>query len=270
MFVSDNFICVSSKDGASIKVSKYGGQLLSWVNSLQEEMLYLSEKAIYSNGVAIRGGVPICFPQFGQLGALQQHGFLRTSVFDVVEQSSGLLKLRFVGNAETCAGYDYSFVFDLIIQFDNNNLKISVDVKNTSKQNLEFTCALHSYFSTNLPLTTLQGLNNLMYDDKIQNTTNKETASILEINTAIDRIYYGINNGVLVLNTGSKILHIHNESFEDVVIWNPFIEGNAKMKDLGDSDYTKFFCVESAQIKNKIVLSYNNSWIGSQNIRIIT
>ena len=93
---------------------------------------------------------------------------------------------------------------------------------------------------------------------------------MLEINTAIDRIYYGINNGVLVLNTGSKILHIHNESFEDVVIWNPFIEGNEKMKDLGDSDYTKFFCVESAQIKNKIVLSHNNSWIGSQNIRIIT
>ena len=45
MFLSDNFIYVSSKDGASIKVSKYGGQLLSWVYSLQEEMLYLSEKA---------------------------------------------------------------------------------------------------------------------------------------------------------------------------------------------------------------------------------
>jgi hypothetical protein len=33
---------------------------------------------------ARRGGVPVCFPQFGQLGPLSQHGFARNSAFSVV------------------------------------------------------------------------------------------------------------------------------------------------------------------------------------------
>lgn len=34
-----------------------------------------------------RGGVPVCFPQFGQLGPLGQHGFARNSAFTVAEAS---------------------------------------------------------------------------------------------------------------------------------------------------------------------------------------
>lgn len=32
-----------------------------------------------------RGGVPVCFPQFGQLGPMGQHGFARNSKFEVLE-----------------------------------------------------------------------------------------------------------------------------------------------------------------------------------------
>ena len=270
MFLSDNFIHVTCNDGSYIKVSKYGGQLLSWCNSQHEDRMYLSEKAVYETGVAIRGGVPICFPQFGKLGSLKQHGFLRTSLFQVVEQYNGFLRMRFISNGIEHIDYPFSFICDICIHFNNSELKISLDINNKSKQNLEFTCALHSYFSTNLPSTTLQGLNNLSYDDKIKNTTNTEINQQLIINETIDRIYYGLNNETLILNTGSKALHISNEGFEDVVIWNPFLEGNANMKDLGEADYKKFVCVEAAQIKNKIVLPPNNNWLGSQNIKVIT
>jgi glucose-6-phosphate 1-epimerase len=41
--------------------------------------LYMSPKAKYGAGDAIRGGIPICFPQFGPRGDLPQHGFCRKS-----------------------------------------------------------------------------------------------------------------------------------------------------------------------------------------------
>lgn len=34
-----------------------------------------------------RGGVPVCFPQFGQLGPLGQHGFARNSAFSLLEET---------------------------------------------------------------------------------------------------------------------------------------------------------------------------------------
>lgn len=35
-----------------------------------------------------RGGVPVCFPQFGQLGPLGQHGFARNSSFRLLEETA--------------------------------------------------------------------------------------------------------------------------------------------------------------------------------------
>lgn len=35
-----------------------------------------------------RGGVPVCFPQFGQLGPLGQHGFARNSSFSLLEETA--------------------------------------------------------------------------------------------------------------------------------------------------------------------------------------
>lgn len=39
-------------------------------------MLFISSKAIFQEGKAIRGGIPVIFPQFGP-GPLPQHGFAR-------------------------------------------------------------------------------------------------------------------------------------------------------------------------------------------------
>lgn len=49
-----------------------------------QELIFVSKKAVYKPPKAIRGGVPVCFPQFGGFGPLQQHGFARNTAFEVV------------------------------------------------------------------------------------------------------------------------------------------------------------------------------------------
>ena len=44
-----------------------------------EEMIYLSSKSAMDGSKAVRGGIPICFPNFGPWKAGPQHGFARTS-----------------------------------------------------------------------------------------------------------------------------------------------------------------------------------------------
>merc|ERR1711988_1705979 len=71
--------------GSTCKISSYGAHVLSWKPAGQTDQIFLGEMAqIGKPGVAIRGGVPICWPQFGTFenavdSCKAKHGFVRTS-----------------------------------------------------------------------------------------------------------------------------------------------------------------------------------------------
>lgn len=56
-----------------------GAHLLSWKPVGEEEVLWLSNNTPFKTGVALRGGVPICWPWFGPAAqqGLPSHGFAR-------------------------------------------------------------------------------------------------------------------------------------------------------------------------------------------------
>lgn len=56
-----------------------GAHLLSWKPIGEEEVLWLSNNTPFKTGVALRGGVPICWPWFGPAAqqGLPSHGFAR-------------------------------------------------------------------------------------------------------------------------------------------------------------------------------------------------
>ena len=64
-----------TKAGAAAVVSLHGAQVLSWTPPGGADRLYLSPQAVFDGRTAIRGGIPLCFPQFADLGSLPQHGF---------------------------------------------------------------------------------------------------------------------------------------------------------------------------------------------------
>jgi len=41
---------------------------------------------------------------------------------------------------------------------------------------------------------------------------------------------------------------ISQKHHSDVVVWNPWKEGTAKLSDMKEDDYTRMLCVESARI----------------------
>lgn len=45
------------------RISTHGATLLSWTNTAGRELLFVSSKAVLDGSKAIRGGVPVCFPQ---------------------------------------------------------------------------------------------------------------------------------------------------------------------------------------------------------------
>lgn len=72
-----------SMQGETAEVFLHGAHVTSWKSASGQERLFVSKQALFQPPKAIRGGVPVCFPQFGALGPLGQHGFARNTEFEV-------------------------------------------------------------------------------------------------------------------------------------------------------------------------------------------
>ncbi len=64
----------------------HGAQVTSWKPAGSDEVLFLSAKARWTDGQAIRGGIPVCFPWFRAKANDPQapaHGFVRTRAWQL-------------------------------------------------------------------------------------------------------------------------------------------------------------------------------------------
>ena len=57
-------VSIIGPDGATATVARHGGHVVSWRTADGLERLFVSDRATIAAGAAIRGGIPVCFPQF--------------------------------------------------------------------------------------------------------------------------------------------------------------------------------------------------------------
>ncbi|MDR1828447.1 MAG: D-hexose-6-phosphate mutarotase [Methylobacteriaceae bacterium] len=260
--------------GAEATILLHGGHVISWKPDGVTERLYVSPKADFSPGSAIRGGAPVCFPQFSTNGPLPQHGFVRTMEWRQspgTEINVGKVTLELDHNEETHRLWAHAFkVFIRMYLFDNR-LKIVLFALNSGTEEFSFTAALHTYLKVDdIGKAAVTGLKNLPYYDKPLNARATETADKLVFDREIDRIYAtGSQSNHVVLSDGSGALKISGEAMPDFVIWNPWVERSRAMADLPDDAYRHFVCVESAVINDPVILQPGETWKGVQNLEVV-
>ena len=78
---------LNALDGAFARVYLDGAHVTSWIPTRSTfDRLFVSREAQYGPSCSIRGGIPVCFPQFGAFGPMKHHGFARLSRWNVVRQ----------------------------------------------------------------------------------------------------------------------------------------------------------------------------------------
>lgn len=265
---------LATNNGASAIVSCVGAQVLSWCTAGGQEQLYLSERAIYDGSVAIRGGIPVCFPQFSNLGTLPKHGLLRTRTWEICSQRCHadyvLASLQIQSDADTLALWPHRFRAELTIALNKNSLEIELEIENTGDTAFSFTSALHSYLRVKQVHTIeLRGLNGLEYRDAANGDAIKtEHEPHLCIEENVDRVYHRVKKP-LMLSDGTRTLTIRHEGFPDAVIWNPWRTLCANLPDMAPDDYRQMLCIEAAAARQAIKLEAGESWAGRQTLEQI-
>lgn len=257
--------------GATAIISKLGAQVLSWQTPDGRERLFLSERAVFDGSVAIRGGIPVCFPQFSSLGDLPKHGFVRTRAWAVGSERSGedyaLATLELADDAATRALWPHAFRAEMTVMLEADRLDLELSVTNTGGETFAFTGALHTYLRvTQVEDVVLEGLYGHDFQDAARdNEIKRETGTQLIVEEEFDRAYFDVKRPQL-LQAGNLSLGIQSQGFPDVVVWNPWVERCAELKDMPADGWRHMLCVEAAAVRQPISLPAGEEWYGRQTL----
>ena len=270
----DSLVGLHNAAGDHAVVSLHGAQVMSWTPAGEAEQIYTSALSRPAPGKAVRGGVPVCFPQFAERGPLPKHGFARTSRWEVVAPAADrapVAEARFQLDSSMVPGrWDHGFCLLLAVRLGPRWLEMELQAANTGREAWAFTAALHTYFAVgdvrNVEIAGLQGLH---YEDMVDgNAVRTESAAGLRIADETDRVYRGASRPLQLTGDGLPARVVSQRGFEDVVVWNPGPAKAAKLGDMPPEDWPRMLCIEAAAIEHPVQLAPGKTWSGTQRVEL--
>lgn len=227
------------------KVALQGAHLFSWKpKQAKQDVLWTSDIEPFKLGSAIRGGVPICHPNFG--GGLDGnqtpfHGTARISLWALqdyrVEQNGVYLVFYWEQRAK----------FEMW-------LGEKAELRFTQLDSEPSQLALHSYFNlADIAQTEVSGLPTRCFDSLTKSEQAVENPRKIAEN--VDCIY-SLEQPVSVIHDhgNARQIEIEHQNASDIVLWNPWHKPTSAMSESG---YRTMVCVETARIHR--LLSQNES-----------
>jgi glucose-6-phosphate 1-epimerase len=194
---------LTAPDGAQLTVCAHGGHVLGWTPAGGRPRLWLSPSTGCGPGLAIRGGIPVIFPQFASRGPLPKHGLARNRGWQVVESYEGSAReggtreggtqdggTREGGDSEggtrengtreggavlwramlsddvaTREIWPHRFELTLTARAEGSRLDTTLTVRNTGDVEWAFTAALHTYLALGDPDALIHGLGGRTAED---------------------------------------------------------------------------------------------------------
>jgi glucose-6-phosphate 1-epimerase len=241
-------------NGATALITEHGAHVLSWITADGRERLYLSPLSHYRAGVAIRGGIPVIFPQFGSRGSLPKHGFARTSTWrsSSAPAGGGVPTVRFELRDDTATRgvWPFAFLATLELRLEAAAIEVTLGVENAGAVAFDFTAALHTYLRVDAAGAA-----------RIGPLEQRDLA----IEGDIDRVFSDAPS-TLTLRDASSMLTITRDGFPDTVIWNPGPVKAAKLDDMPPDDWRTMLCVEAACVETPRRLEPTQTWRGHQRL----
>lgn len=257
--------------GSTAHVHPHGAHVTSWIPAGGTEALFLSRASKFEPGTAIRGGVPVIFPQFADQGPLPKHGFARTAQWAVADCQASRAVLQLRDDEATRAVWPHAFLAELAVELEETRLSMTLSVTNTDDAPFSFTGALHTYLRVaDVHRASVHGLRGISYRDKTRDgQTFTEEDEALRIVGEVDRVYVRAPSALRVRDeAGGRTILVGSEGFPDAVIWNPGAENAATLPDMQAGEEREMLCVEAAQAAEPARIAPGEAWRGAQVLEI--
>ena len=247
---------------ASAVVLLQGGQVIQFQPHGTAPFLWANPDAQFKRGKAVRTGIPICWPWFGDLSrnpkpvqsefqkspAQPAHGFARTGTWGLYDYNSHeagtTLRLKLL---ETSGPLHLSLEIEI-----GEKLSLRLATHNVSPNTVHFSQALHSYFPTqNISETSIHGLGGCEYLDALDEWKKKHQTGPVTFCEETDRVYCGSVEELKIMRGNGATDENQNTLIESsgsssCIVWNPWKEKAARLSQFSPKAYQGMLCVETA------------------------
>jgi D-hexose-6-phosphate mutarotase len=255
---------------ATASISLEGGQVVTWHPKSQvEPVLWVSKRAQFVPGKAIRGGVPICWPWFGAHPTnpkLPGHGYARITPWNVTSTemlNDGTVRLCLVMGQNNLSEQHWPHKVGLAIEIIvGETLTVKLTTRNESNQEIAVTEGLHTYFNIgDVSTTQVQGFDGVEYIDLTRNNERCIQNGPITFKNELGRIFLNTQSICVIEDQAFKrSIRIEKEGSLSTAVWNPWEATAATMVDLGADGWRNMLCVEGANaLENAVTVAPNRS-----------
>jgi tagaturonate reductase len=250
-------------DSATALVYLHGAHVAQWTPAGSKPVLWMSEHSAFSPTMALRGGIPVCFPWFGPNltdATAPNHGWARISPWTLTSArligSDAQLTLELAGAHRDAAGIAQQVSLRYTVTI-GATLTLELTVQNDGGADVSVEAAFHTYFAVgDARATQVQGLADLPYLDRT--LTPPATASsalpIAIFGNEIDRVYPMPRIVTIDDARNNRSIQLNHSDAAQTVVWNPGSAKAAAMGDYGDTEWTENVCVETANVRDQAMV----------------
>jgi D-hexose-6-phosphate mutarotase len=233
-----------------------GAHVAHFQKNGEPPLLFVSAKSHFAPGKPIRGGVPICFPWFGNRRGEPSHGFARSAAWQLLKTvvaPDGAVTLTFalpqIPGRDAWKNLRTEFTVTVA-----DTLTMELTVANDScGEPLEIENCLHTYFYVgDIARVSIAGLQRLPFDDfaaGAMGARRMENDPVLRIAKETNRVYPD-HAGVVEIRDEKlqRTIRVGKINSHSTVVWNPWTTQKLP-DDFDPAEHKNMVCVESGNVK---------------------
>ncbi|WP_447595168.1 D-hexose-6-phosphate mutarotase [Aquipseudomonas campi] len=252
---------------AELLVAQQGAQVLHYQHGNQPPLIWLSDEAGYQSGQSVRGGIPVCWPWFGDLRrnppavrALHQqvdsapaHGGVRGLDWRLqgIDEQDGVVSLEFAFDSshQPLPDWPHAVELRLTIRLDQH-LHLELTSHNLGTVPVALSQALHTYFAvSDIHAVNVAGLDGCRYIETLAGWEERTQQGELHFSGETDRIYLDTPSRLTIVDSGwQRRIHLDAQGSRSAVVWNPWIDKAARLSHFADDAWQGMLCIETANI----------------------
>jgi glucose-6-phosphate 1-epimerase len=248
---------------STAEIYLHGAHVTHFQKNGEPPLIFMSRKSYFAPGKPIRGGVPVCFPWFGNRDGEPSHGFARSTEWRLVKTSAspdGAVTVQFALPGISGQSAWNSLRTEFVVTV-SDTLTMELTTTNESCDGtLEIENCLHTYFQVgDISAVSLTGLRDAPFNDFAAGDTGTrkiENDSVLRITKETNRVYPDNTASVEIRDEIFKrTIRVEKFNSNSTVVWNPWTTQKLP-DDFDPAEHKSMVCVESGNVKqNKISLA---------------
>lgn len=248
---------------STAEIYPHGAHIAGFQKNGEPPLIFMSAKSYFALGKPIRGGVPICYPWFGNRDGEPSHGFARLTEWQLVKTSAapdGAVTVTLALPGITGKSAWNSLRTEFVVTVSDTLTMELITSSESCDGTIELEECLHTYFHVgDISAVTLTGLEDAGFLDFAHGANGApkpaEHAPI-KIWQETNRSYIDTTSTVEIRDEKLKrVIRVEKANSKSTVVWNPWT--TQKMpEDWGANEHLNMVCVESGNVKqNKILLA---------------